>query len=318
MPKLRNLVIGCDGTWNAPDQIDDGGGPTNVQKLISALAKRKSQVCHYESGVGTRAFEALPGGIYGYGLDKRIQGGYRFLRKRFNDSGWKHEQDRIYIFGFSRGAYTARRLAGLIAHSGIPVLARDAELGWEIYRQGDTASALELKAAGRFFDVPIEMVGVWDTVKATNDEDYHDDLLPPNVARGFHAMAIDERRKSFPVMTWRPDPRVLQLWFAGVHSDVGGGYESSRLADVALRWMIECGLRQGLQFKAKWVKKNVKPLSTAGMHESYDGIWTSLGQKRRRIRNGDLIHPSVETRLASPVAYEPPNLPETPVFWRPS
>ena len=86
--------------------------------------------------------------------------------------------------------------------------------------------------------MPIEMVGVWDTVKATNDEDYDDNRLAPNVLHGYHAMAIDERRKPFPVLKWRKERRVLEVWFAGVHSDVGGGYEAAGLADVALRWMM--------------------------------------------------------------------------------
>ena len=317
MTRTRNLVIGCDGTWNAPDQISEGGGPTNVDKFITALARVESQDAHYEAGVGTRAFEALPGGIYGYGLQKRIQGGYRFLRKRFADRDWKREENKIFIVGFSRGAYTARRLAGLLAHSGIPVKARDAELGWELCKGRDAESAMRLKGEGRFFDVPIEMVGVWDTVKATNDEDYNDNRLAPNVLHGYHAMAIDERRKPFPVLKWRRERRVLQLWFAGVHSDIGGGYEAAGLADVALRWMIERGLRLGLRFKARWVKNNVKPRASGKIHESFDGIWELLGDKRRTIAPTDLVHPSVETRLGGRTGYAPPNVPVDPVYWRP-
>lgn len=318
MPRSRNLVVCCDGTWNAPDQISDGGGATNVQKFFDALSETHSQYSHYESGVGTRAFEQLSGGIYGYGLEKRIQGGYRFLRKRFADKEWASEENRIFIVGFSRGAYTARRLAGLIHHSGIPARASDADVGWEVYKERDTETAEQLKNEGRFFDVPIEMVGVWDTVKATNDPSYNDSRLSPNVRYGYHAMAIDERRKPFPVLRWRKDSRVLQLWFAGVHSDVGGGYAASRLSDVPLRWMIERGVELGLRFKASWVRNNVRPLATGRIHESYEGIWEALGERRRKIAATDLIHHSVEKRLASGTAYTPPNLPPEPIYWRPN
>ena len=206
----------------------------------------------------------------------------------------------------------------MINHSGIPVKAADAELGWEIYKERDVASAQRLKQEGRFFDVPIEMVGVWDTVKATNDPSYNDNRLPPNVQHGYHAMAIDERRKAFPVLKWQKNPRVLQLWFPGVHTDVGGGYDASGLADGALRWMIERGLRLGLQFKARWVKDNVKPRANGRIHESFEGIWLALGQQRRTIAAADLLHPAVETRLRGRTGYAPPNLPATPTYWRPA
>jgi uncharacterized protein (DUF2235 family) len=314
MTDVRNLVVGCDGTWNDPDQADDGtAGKTNVVKFMEAMASLGGrQVPHYEEGVGTRAWEALPGGIYGYGLDKRILGSYRFLRKRFADRDWPRDRNKVFLLGFSRGAYTVRRLAGLISHSGLPVKSTDSELGWEMYRQRDTKSAARLKRDGRFFDVPIEMIGVWDTVKATNDEDYHDADLGPNVAAGYHAMAIDERRRLFPVLKWKKDVRCRQVWFAGVHSDVGGGYASAGLADIALRWMIDRALAHGLQFKANYVKANVKPSHLGRLHESFEGIYVPLGQKRRSIAKSDPVHVSVQKRMKTRPTYRPPNLPADP------
>jgi uncharacterized protein (DUF2235 family) len=320
MSDVRNLVVACDGTWNEPDQLDGGElAPTNVMKFGRAVARmRGQQVVHYEKGVGTRAWESLPGGIYGYGLEKRIQAGYRFLRKRFADAKWQRKQNRIFIIGFSRGSYTARRLAGLISHSGIPVSPDDASLGWEMYLHKDKASARKLKKEGRFFDCPIEMVGVWDTVKATNDPDYHDNVLSSNVVAGYHAMAIDERRKFFPILRWNRDPRALQVWFAGVHSDVGGGYKQSGLADVAFEWMIYRAMKHGLKFKKNYLDEHMKPASLGKIHDSYKGIWKPMAVKTRVIQKTDWVHESVAKRLKDKKPpYRPDNVPSAPKIWSP-
>lgn len=110
------------------------------------------------------------------------------------------EKIKLFIVGFSRGAYAARRLSGVIAHSGIPVKASDVDKGWQMYLNRDRKSAKAMKKEGRFFDVKIEMIGVWDTVKATNDPNYDDKLISPNVNAGYHAMAVDEVRKFFPIL----------------------------------------------------------------------------------------------------------------------
>lgn len=308
MSEHRNLIVCCDGTWNEPESN------TNVWKFQDALRHTRRQQIFYEEGVGTRAWEALPGGIYGYGLDKRILAAYRFLRKRFGERDWQPEQNRIHLIGFSRGAYTARRISGLLAHSGLPKKASDVALGWELYQERDTASAAALKREGRFFDVPIQMVGVWDTVKSTNDADYHDAKLAPNVVAGYHAMAIDERRRFFPVLKWNSDPRVLQVWFAGVHSDVGGGYRESRLSDIPLRWMIDRGIQQGLEFLKSKVQA-LDPSATGKIHESLEGKWKLLGERKRSIPRSAWIHPAVGKRMEQREGYRPSNLPEDPRYW---
>ena len=222
MTKKRNLIIGLDGTWNETATPH----PTNVERLLLAL-RVTNQEHHYEEGVGTAHNEALPGGIYGKGLDRQILGAYRQLRAWYAEKDRQREDNKLYIFGFSRGAYAARRLAGLISHSGIPSKAKHVELGWRIYLNRDLTSAAALKEKGDFFEIPVAMLGVWDTVKTTTDADFDDHKLPICVAAGYHAMAIDERRKFFPALPWHPDPRVTQRWFAGVHSDVGAGYPES-------------------------------------------------------------------------------------------
>lgn len=315
--KIRNLVIGFDGTWNEPQQTTEGKpAPTNVTKFLRAMKSLNGrQVKCYEKGVGTRAWEALPGGVYGYGLDKRVNSGYRFLCNRLRDKKWKDRQQRIFIIGFSRGSYTARRLAGLVAFSGIPKDPADTELGWEVYLQRDLTTARSLKRDGRFFNIGIEMVGVWDTVKSTNDPDYNDMLLSKNVVAGYHAMAIDERRKFFPVLRWKSDARALQVWFAGVHSDVGGGYLNPGLSDTALNWMIYRALSHGLEFKQSYMDENVDPRPGGMIHESFKGKWKLLGEKSRKVLKSDFVHRSVAQRMASKEAYRPGNLPDLPRYW---
>ena len=308
MPTTRNLVIGCDGTWNDTDS----GAITNVAKLLNACLSKNQEV-HYEEGVGTAHWEALPGGIYGKGLDRQILGAYRFLRRRFSDKDWEKTQNKVFIFGFSRGSYAARRLAGLISHSGIPVKAKDVELGWQIYLKQDVHSAQHLKEKGKFFDINIEVLGVWDTVKTTTDPDFNDHKLPDCVLSGYHAIAIDEKRKFFPVLKWNKDSRVTQYWFAGVHSDVGGGYKESGLSDGTLKWMVDRAYTHGLKFKKQSMDKlKVDPLGM--LHDSYTGIWKPFGTKKRSIPADAIIHNSVKKRMEKISDYNPKNLPSNPNF----
>ncbi len=303
----RNLIVGCDGTWN-----DANGPATNVRKLIDGCSA-KNQRTQYEEGVGTAHMEALPGGIYGKGLDRQILGGYRFLRKRLADTDWALEDNRVFIFGFSRGSYAARRLAGLINHSGIPKKRADVELGWQLYLNRDTASIAQLKAAGRFFDQSIEVLGVWDTVKTTTDPDFDDNKLPACVKHGYHAMAIDEKRKFFPVLKWTPNARVRQVWFAGVHADVGGGYPETGLSDIAMQWMVDSAWEHGLNVKPSAMNQlNGDP--NGEQHDSFTGIWAPLGKKQRTVTPAGLVHRSVETRRNGPTGYDPGNLPVDPVY----
>ena len=308
MAKIRNLIIGCDGTWNDTDDA----ALTNVPKLLNACTSKNQRV-HYEEGVGTAYLEALAGGIYGKGLDRQILGAYRFLRKRFADKDWEKDANKVFIFGFSRGAYAARRLAGLIAQCGVPAKSRDIDLAWQLYCKRDKKSIIELKKQGRLFDISIEMLGVWDTVKTTTDEDYNDNKLPDCVVKGYHAMAIDEKRKLFPVLDWAVDGRVTQRWFPGVHCDVGGGYKECGLSDIALKWMIDHAYGHGMKFKASAVKK-LKKDPCAMIHESYEGIWKKLGSKVRLIKKSAKVQICTRERVQQKVDYNPSNLPTEPNY----
>jgi uncharacterized protein (DUF2235 family) len=304
---IRNLIIGNDGTWN-----DTGSTPTNVSKLLKACHGR-NQITHFEEGVGTAYWEALPGGIYGKGLDRQILGAYRFLRRRFADRDWQKEQNKVFIFGFSRGAYAARRLAGLISHSGVPAKAADIDLAWQLYLRRDAISTADLKEQGRLFDIPVEMLGVWDTVKTTTDDDFNDYKLPKCVVKGYHAMAIDEKRKFFPVLKWDDDERVSQMWFTGVHSDVGGGYDECGLSDITLQWMMDQAYRHGLRCKASAVN-NLKKNSCGMLHDSCIGIWQPFGTSIRPIANFEKVHVSTKERTQKLADYKPVNLPTVPNY----
>lgn len=314
MSRHRNIIVGLDGTWNEPERRPDGTVTgTNVVKFLSALVKR-GQAQHYESGAGTRAWELLAGGIYGHGLDKRILGAYRFLRRAYADESFALEDNRLFIVGFSRGAYAARRLSGLIAHSGIPLKARDVDLGWQMYINRDHDSAAALKKAGRFVDAPIEMVGVWDTVKATNDADYNDALLSSNVQAGYHAMAVDERRRFFPVLRWQADKRVREMWFAGSHSDVGGGCLKADLSDMALLWMIHSAARHGLKFKKSYMDRYVNPKIPGHVHDAFTAMWKPYGASDRPVSTACEVHESVKKQMDADADYAPENLPRKPKF----
>lgn len=300
MTDMRNLIVGCDGTWNTPE---DPSSRTNVAKILSACLS-KNQVVHYEEGVGSAYAESLSGGIVGDNLDRQILGGYYFLSRQFQDPTWARNANRIYLFGFSRGAYAARRLAALISYAGIPVLEEDYDVGWQSYLEQDEERVSDLKAAGRFFDFPIEVLGVWDTVKSTLDADIDDKKLPPNVVAGYHAMAIDEKRKNFAVLKWRNSNRARQVWFPGVHSDVGGGYAKTGLSNITLKWMIRWAYQHKLEFKKAAVDK-IKGSPNGKLHESYHGHWKLLGKHVRKVGNNALVHRSVETREH----YSPSNVP---------
>lgn len=279
----KNLVFCADGTWNGPGEDEQGarsGSPTNVFKLFGNLegtdtpeslrfadeqerqavdaAGQSVQVAKYLHGVGDSGNPLVKflGGAFGAGLIARVVRGYTFLSRRYAPG------DAIYLVGFSRGAYTARALAGLVAKQGLMDAAkldlsdREAAYRWGSavwYRhqrslRGGFLGRLESfvadlpgffnqpPGADRMLDAPIRAVAVWDTVGAMGipafaaDHDrldlfrFADTRLSPKVACGLHAVSVDEARQDFDPTLWDPDPRIVQALFPGAHADVGGGY----------------------------------------------------------------------------------------------
>lgn len=270
----RRLIVCCDGTWNTPDQkIGAIARPTNVTKLALCIAGTDSagtpQRAYYHPGVGTGRWDHLRGGVFGVGLSTNVLDAYHFLIDNYEDG------DELWFFGFSRGAFTARSVAGLVRNCGIlrkENLDRMNE-AYALYRSraespSGTASTLFRHAFS--YEPRIRFIGVWDTVGAlgipvpttkwlqhivvrfNHRWAFHDTRLSAQVEGAFHALAIDEKRKAFAPTLWTQQDgagaQVLeQVWFAGAHCDVGGGNRESGLSDIALLWMFDKARSFGLE-----------------------------------------------------------------------
>ena len=301
---MKRIVALIDGTWNK----EGSGADTNVAKLDSAkkirafiqatAADRTLQHVYYHDGVGSEGdfAQRLLGGAIGLGLKKIIQEVYEYIVTDYASG------DELYIFGFSRGAYAARALAGLIGASGIQrqLDANIFEVAWQHYRvapaerkQPQTAGSSDRKiltdyntlaSKQSFHDTrTITCVGVWDTVGSYGIPagiglaplaryftlvtlGFHDTSFGDHIKVGLHAVAVDEHRRPFVPTFWtipkgeEPAGHVEQTWFAGAHSNVGGGYADCGLSDQALIWMIaRVQALTGLEFDLAAVQSNTKP-----------------------------------------------------------
>jgi uncharacterized protein (DUF2235 family) len=280
----KRLALFLDGTWNTV------GDNTNVWRLKCLCAKRDienvNQLVYYDAGLGTQFGEKVRGGVLGYGLGNNLKDAYEWLIDNYNAG------DDIFIFGFSRGAYTARSLAGFVAKCGL--LRRGAPLSinqlYSRYTREDerTIWALPDKPTSDLtFEerwmlkycqaIPIKLIAVWDTVGALGVPLFNlkglsrstfrflHTGLRTSIENAFHALAIDEHRKSFSPTLWtknihkgpdapvsappRPLAKTEQRWFVGAHANVGGGYENDVLAQVPLRWIMRKAALQGLTFR---------------------------------------------------------------------
>lgn len=311
MPK--NIVVCCDGTAN-----EFAADRTNVVKLYSALVHdTPEQITFYHPGIGTmepfgslspltRAFTRVLGMAVGYGLANDIRDAYAFLMQTWETG------DRIYLFGFSRGAFTVRAVASLIREYGMirkrnePLIPYAIRMMMGIQRAErksqttawfDLADDFRLAMSCAKTPIPIHFVGVWDTVSSVGwiDNPLH---LPweannPDIEIGRHAVSIDEHRAFFRTHLWQPPedpakprgPRDLkQVWFPGVHCDVGGGYAEieSGLSKYPLEWMLEEGKAAGLivdsakeaEVLGRTASDKYVPASPdAPRHESLTGWW---------------------------------------------
>jgi Uncharacterized alpha/beta hydrolase domain (DUF2235) len=293
---IKRLVVCLDGTWNTPD---NGDSPTNVVKMMRSIrasaADGTPQVAFYDRGVGTgNPFDRFVGGAFGRGLVENVQDGYRFLADNYERG------DEIYVFGFSRGAYTARSLAGFIGYCGlVPKTLMDLlPAVWLAWQDRDNPSdeqraLLREVCSEACSEVRITCLGVWDTVGSLGIPveslqwvnrgryEFLNTKLGENVDHAFHALAIDEMRGPFGPALWQePDHNgnktVEQVWFAGVHSNVGGSYLDDGLSDLALQWMIErVRATCGLEFDEDYIEASIHgdPLGT--LYESRGWLYTA-------------------------------------------
>lgn len=353
MPK--NIVVCCDGTWNRFDR----GRITNVVHLSSCLVRDTGkQVVFYDPGVGTiaaerwrtrigQALSRLVGGAFGAGIDANIAEAYGFLSEHYQ------EGDRIYLFGFSRGAYTVRALAAVLHHFGLlergnsnlhPYMREmflskhEGKPDFELYRRFRAAFAKPTR---------VHFLGAWDTV-ASVGWITRPVMLPstsrnPSIAHIRHAVAIDERRKSFQFNLFTrasPSQDLLEVWFPGSHADVGGGHpeNESGLSKISLEWMLREAVACGLLVKeerrsrvlgadgrgdyappdplallhdpfkkALWRMAQFAPRRTFRMvDDGLRGRWDWSWQRRRRVLPVNaVIHESVVRRRQGGIGYDP-------------
>jgi len=356
----RQLVLCIDGTNNR-----FSNRPTNIVRIRRLLPNACSDVLpYYDQGVGTFGLKEtlfewqkvparVAGLAFGWGLKQNVGNAYRFLVENYQDG------DEIFLFGFSRGAYAVRALAALVAAAGL--LARhEAHLfdhAWSLLVTRETqhteSEGPDFSLMHAFRDtfgrrVPIRFLGLFDTVKAVGWI-YDPVVIPyttnnPIVQSVRHAVSIDERRCFFRQHLWgnKPGPDVKEVWFPGVHSDIGGGYAANDadLALIALRWMLGEAAHAGLRLSWERVPEAFAPLpadelsATAPMHDSMTSAWKVAEWVPRRIWNGIdqhrewaigamppfgaprprtvppnvCLHRSVQTRLKGLPDYRPANL----------
>ena len=339
----KRIVICSDGTWNQADQRN----PSNVIKAARAIAPTgsdgKIQIVFYDQGVGTEGgiWNWLLGGVIGKGLDKNVEDGYRFLIHNYV------EGDDIFLLGFSRGAFTVRSLAGLIRNSGLlhKLHADKIPDAIALYRGRDDHpnSDLATRFRGSYSrEIRIKFIGVWDTVGAMgipgalgipkagwpgaqllfgnarrNRYQFHDTELSGSVENGYHALAIDEKRMAFQPTLWDNKPKegqvVEQVWFPGVHSDVGGGYSDTGLSDAAFIWMTEKAELCGLAFDKEFLNEFIKPNPLGPLHNSMSWIYELFGPSNRILGQSlgktESVHQGVVHRWEhDPSSYRPDNL----------
>lgn len=375
--KGKNLVICCDGTDN-----EFGVNNTNVVRLLSlALKQDEQQIVFYEPGLGTfpasgaitplqKWFTKKLGSAFGLGLSQNLAVCYEFLVEHYKPS------DRIYLFGFSRGAYTARALAALIHVVGLmrtknsnlvpyaiklfeSAAGKAKKKNEKAERLSGKKQPLDLSICDEFKRVfciapEIHFIGVWDTVSSigTIFDPYN---LPhtrwnPSVKIVRHAISIDEERKFFRTNLWASSEQytnVKQVWFAGVHADIGGGYEESEsgLAKITLQWMLDEAREAALAIDESLLptvfpkNKNDPTLSSPDpcgkIHNELDKIFWKVMQwvprrhwirddasgkfvrrwdfavtrRPRPIPKDSVIHSTVTTRMQELPTYRPENIP---------
>jgi len=334
--KMRRLIICNDGTWNSPDDEDRGKiKPTNITKISRAIKpidkKDVSQIVFYDEGVGTGFGEKVLGGITGFGLSKNIMDSYRFLSHNYQ------EGDEICIYGFSRGAFTSRSLVGLINCVGLVskddvfYLTKLFDLYKSVASKEEVDDFYQAKGITKY-NPRIKLLGVFDTVGALGiplrrinntladldlmDYQFHDVSLAPIVDYAYHALAIDEQRVPFQPTLWKEKPSethdMEQRWFAGVHSNIGGGYNPDDYANLALSYMVDKSKSIGIDFDDNYLGFFGWDLNRE-IRDSMSFKYRLLGKRSRKITLNDKSNQVVDESVyekAKLSGYSPSNLPQ--------
>lgn len=335
---MKRIVVCADGTWNVRDQKDEFGKrrPSNVTKIARAVRPRDrhgvDQVVFYHDGIGTGGpLDKLTGGAFGSGIEDNIRNLYRLIVYNYEP------EDQIFLFGFSRGAFTVRTLAGFMKFVGLvekddDYWVPDLYACYEKSKGEGTPqwASAHRRIAGKRPCPPIRMIGVWDTVGALgapgvigkiasllngNKYAYHDVTLNDSIQNAFHALAIDERRSPFKPDLWTRREgwtgRLEQGWFPGVHSNVGGGCSPDGLANIALHWIAEKARTLDLELDEAYLA-HFEPHFEARLHDSMSLKYRLFGAHDRPIgahlRDGEFVHPSALDRWQRLPGYRPGQL----------
>jgi uncharacterized protein (DUF2235 family) len=348
----RNLVLCLDGTSDKFSKTN-----TNVVNLYTMLARvPDQQLSYYQPGIGTMTPAAFWGRVrkwfvkqidlaIAWFLSEHVTDAYRFLMRYYQDD------DRICIFGFSRGAYTARALAGMLHKVGLLTQGNDEliSFAWDKFKNEDNK-----ELAQKFKDtfsrpVRVHFLGLWDTVSSVGWA-WDPKHLPytqnnPSVEIVRHLVALDERRAYFVQNLWGTVPNdVEQLWFPGVHGDVGGGYPVDRagLSALALQWMTDKAIAAGLLIDPAiraivlpqqsspdyaapyaggpanesltgwwWIPEFI-PKPYRDPKANFEKRWMIHAGRHRYVANDAKISPAVYERMKLVPGYNPPNLPGPP------
>ncbi len=375
---MKRIVFCFDGTWNEIDSRD----PTNVARIAQSVSRHHRegdpQLIYYDEGVGTTATDRWTGGIFGHGLLEKIVKAYHFLVLNYEPG------DQLYVFGFSRGAFSARSFVGLLRNCGVMsrrslthirqavdmYLSRDEEAS----PNSERARKFRLRHCPRLclpgdlewrreadpdqidadvVELRIDYLGVWDTVGAlgipkhlkllawiNRQYQFHDTKLSSFVLRARHAVAADEKRRTFEPGLWSnlddlnandpSDERYEQKIFPGVHSAVGGGGPIRGLSDAALQWVFEGAREEGLEFDTD----DQSPIYSLGpdhraqiFNRTGKSRWSvgdflmGVGLRTRQFPEMDrrALHPSLARRYRTPAHELPEKKPYRPKslerFW---
>lgn len=343
----RKLVVCCDGTWNTPRTETNVfrtyrflrerlGSPAEmvqkdgVRSCGGRAADGSEVLLFYDQGVGTDWFSRLVGGAAGIGLSDNVRDAYHFLAQNFVPGS------EIFVFGFSRGAYTARSLCGFIKAAGLLVrpsvkdvwraymdcyatapriVARphgwnlDRVRSWLAERAGDAVGTLggeAIASVPRHPGVKVRFIGVYDTVGAlgvplpgaarVNEPivGFHDTMLGDTVENAVQALAVDERRGPYTPTLWTQaddaaalaGQHVLQVWFPGVHSDIGGGYGDKGIGDITWDFMMRQAARRGLVIDPAQATPSLALEPLPAQHESFDDKWKRLSTRLKLVPEG--------------------------------
>jgi uncharacterized protein (DUF2235 family) len=327
----KNIVVCLDGTGN---QVKARGN-SNVLHLYGMLdlSDPSRQVAYYDPGVGTmgargawstfgQKLTRVLGLAFGAGIKDNLEEALTFLIQNYEPG------DRVFIFGFSRGAFTARGLTGMAYRSGVmrpgaenivPYLVtaytKGNEFGKDDWDKLDLFASMFSVRTGKSLALPVHFLGLWDSVKALGilraDPKWPYTRQLPNARHVYHAVSIDERRRPYREYLVKPSRAEVtsETWFAGVHSDVGGGFkEEPELSRIALKWMTDRALDHDLVLRPGAYQQTcaVTEADAAGRIHRNGWIWGLLTFRRRPMSAGTRVHSSVRARMNVDPAYRFP------------